>query len=142
MALMWRLDAWFWGHWSCKSPGGTLAGPTSRRRVGLQNGAVQKTGNLKLSVNGSREGVYATEQDPQVMAFKSVLVLAGVHRVHAANGGMQSDGQWSGRPIDWISVARRPCWLGHRASVGSAIWETKALMEPRSWARPDHSPVR
>jgi hypothetical protein len=50
-----------------------------------------KTGNLKLSVNGNREGVYATEQDPQVMAFKSVLALAGIHGVYTANGGMQTD---------------------------------------------------
>jgi len=50
-----------------------------------------KVGNLKLSVNGNREGVYATKQDPQVMAFKSVLTLAGIHGVYAANGGMKTD---------------------------------------------------
>jgi hypothetical protein len=48
-----------------------------------------RTGDLKLSVNGSREGVYGTKQDPQTMAFKSVLMLAKIHGVYAANGAMK-----------------------------------------------------
>ena len=49
-----------------------------------------KSGNLKLTVNGER-GEHCTERDPQVIAFNKVLRLAEEHGIYAANGGMMSE---------------------------------------------------
>jgi hypothetical protein len=67
---------------------------TMRNSVKTERGwtdPTNKSGNLNLTVEGDREGVYGTERDPQVVAFHTVLKLAATYGVHAANGGMASD---------------------------------------------------
>ena len=58
-----------------------------------------RTGDLKLSVNGSRDGVYGTNQDLQLMALKSVLMLAEIHGLYAVN--------WRGENRLILSAARQ-----------------------------------